>query len=360
MRATALVCLFLSGCVYDYSALEKPAGDAGSSGSISGDDSGGGGSTSHPGGKMSTTPDSGAGGVGASGGVGVIFVMGSGGSVGATSGDTHSGGTAGTGGARGAGAGGATVGGVGGAGGGGARGAAGDLGATGGGKAGAGGGASLTILSIDFVGGLPVADGAAGITAAPALTSTDVAGAKPAAHWNSAFGAAGVLSSLTLSDGTLSSAKLTWSSPPTAVTAPGVWRLQLSGAGADAIMMDGYLDPTSSALPATILVANLPASLASVGYDVYVYCLGDIALASETRTYKYTIGATSITVSQSGTSPTTFGGFQMVAQNNGTGNYVVFHNVTGTTFSLVATPGTGDFKRAPVNGIQIVSGGGGG
>jgi hypothetical protein len=348
MRAAVLVCLFVSGCVYDYSALEKPAGDAGSSGSISGGDG------DHPGGKMSSTPDSGAGGIGGTGGFGAIFVMGSGGSLAATGGDTHSGGAAGTGGARGIGAGGAMVVGVGGAGGG-ARGAAGDLGATGGGKAGAGGGASLTILSVDFVGGLPTADGAAGITAAPALTSTDVAGAKPAAHWNSAFGAAGVLSSLTLADGTSSSAKLTWSSPPTAVTAPGVWRLQLSGAGADAIMMDGYLDPTSTALPATILVANLPASLASVGYDVYVYCLGDIALATETRTYKYTIGATSIMVSQTGVSPTTFGGFQMVAQNNGTGNYVVFHNVTGTTFSLVATPGTGDFKRAPVNGIQIVS-----
>jgi hypothetical protein len=322
-----------------------------------------------------TTPDSGAG--------GDIFVVTAGGGMAATggapsggagtrgsgaAGGTGAGGRmAGTGGApsgaagnRGAGAaagtgsGGAMVAGGGGGAGGDARGAAGNRGATGG-TAGAGTGTSPTILSIDFVGGLPAAGGAAGIVAAPTLRSTDVAGVKPAFHWNSAFGAAGVLISLTLSDGTSSSAKVTWSSPPTAVTAPGVWRLQFPDTTPDAIMMDGYLDPSSSDQPATILVANLPASLASGGYDVYVYCLGAITLATETRTYEYTMGATSISVSQTRAKTTTFGGFQLVAQSNGTGNYVVFHNITGTAFTLVATPGTGDFERAPVNGIQVVS-----
>lgn len=317
---------------------------------------------------MFAKPSSGAGGIGASGGGGNIFILAAGGSIAATGGAQSGGaGTPGSGAAGTLGAAGASVGGAGGD----ARGAAGNLGATGGGAvsgaatggaaagggaAGAGGGARPTIIfSIDFVGGLPAAGGAAGIVAAPTLKPTDVAGARPAAHWNSASGPAGVLPSLTLSDGTLSATKLTWSSPPTAVTAPGVWRIQLTDARPDAIMMDGYLDPTSSTLPATVMVANLPESLASVGYDVYVYCWGAIALATETRTYKYTMGATSISVSQSGATQRMFAGFQMVAQTNGTGNYVVFHNVTGTAFSLIATPVTGDFKRAPVNGIQIVS-----
>ena len=356
MRVAILVGLFLAGCLYDYSTLEKRGGDAGSPGSGNNEGDG-----ARGGGGGCTGPSRGGSGSG-----GNLLVLAAGGSMataatgGAQSGGAQSGGAtqSGAAGARGSGAaggiaaGGALAAGRGGAGGD-ARGGAGNLGAT----AGAGGGAKPTILSIDFVGGLPAADGAAGITAAPTLRPTDVAGARPAAHWNSAFGAAGVLPSLILSDGTSSSAKVTWSSPPTGVTAPGVWRLQLTDARPDAIMMDGYLDPSSITLPATILVANLPESMASGGYDVYVYCLGAITLATETRTYAYAIGATIVSVSQSGAkmSPTNFGGFQLVAQSNGTGNTIVFHSVTGPAFSLVATPVTGDFKRAPVNGIQIVS-----
>jgi hypothetical protein len=45
-----------------------------------------------------------------------------------------------------------------------------------------------------------------------------------------------------------------------------------------------------------------------------------------------------------------------VTSEGGSGNYVVFRNVTGTSFTLTATPGTttGNEHRAPVNGIQIV------
>jgi hypothetical protein len=359
MRVTILVGLLLAGCLYDYASLEKRAEDAGAPGSGTGTGGGQGASSG------TTGPSSGGSGSGGS-----LLVVSTGGSTAATggaqTGGTQTGGApSGAAGERGSGGAGAhvtgrTTGAGGSAAGGDTRGGAGNPGATGGGAAGAGGAGGATkptIFSIDFVGGLPATGGTAGITAAPSLRPTDVAGARPAAHWNSAFGAAGVLASLTLSDGTSSSAKVTWSSPPTGATAPGVWRLQLTDASPDAVMMDGYLDPSSTTLPATILVANLPDSIASRGYDVYVYCLGAITSAAETRTYAYAIGATILSVSQSGVKapPTSFGGFQVVAQNSGTGNYVVFHNVTGTAFSLVATPVTGDFKRAPVNGIQIVS-----
>jgi len=87
---------------------------------------------------------------------------------------------------------------------------------------------------------------------------------------------------------------------------------------------------------------------------VYVYSLGDIPDGA-TRMSKYTIGSTSIVVSQTGPTPTgAFTGFKR-AQNNGSGNYLVFQSVTGASFTLTATPSTGNPTRAPVNGIQIVS-----
>ena len=62
-------------------------------------------------------------------------------------------------------------------------------------------------------------------------------------------------------------------------------------------------------------------------------------------------------MSETGISVHAFPGYTQVMSEGGTGNYVVFHNVTGTSFTLTATPGgstvTG-LHRAPVNGIQIV------
>jgi len=201
-----------------------------------------------------------------------------------------------------------------------------------------------TIVSIDFVGGAPPSD--SGTNGTVAMGASESAGAKPATNWNSAAGSAGTLSSLKLADGTTSSASVTWS-------AAGTWSLYLTDAPGDARMMNGYLDPMAPASPATVTVRGLASPMSS-GYDVYVYCYGDIYLV-QTRTFQYAIGSTTHSVSEAGISVHTFPGYTQVTSEGGTGNYVVFHNVTGTSFTLTATPGTPTgSQRAPVNGIQIV------
>ncbi|HVT06100.1 MAG TPA: hypothetical protein VHO67_01510 [Polyangia bacterium] len=356
LLAAALSVAALSpvGCVYDYASLDGRKGDAGAG------QTGG-----------STIPIVAAGGSPApatqTGGAPVVNDGGSGGDGGHASGGSSTGGGFGgvagmggtpispraTGGAAGAGTGGATPGGTG--------------GASTGGTGGAGGGRTVVprTLSIDFVGGTTItvssAGGAGGrggaggtttqVIELAAMAPTEVAGVKPAAHWNSAHGTTGQLTNLAQSDGTLTAATATWSSPAGA-SGPGFWRNNFADAPGDTRMMNGYLDPLSPAAPATVAVGNLPADMAAAGYDVYVYCTGEVP--SDTRTYRYTIGATVVTVSQTGPSPTTFTGF-VLAPEGGAGNYVIFRNVTGSAFTLTATPASGSVTRAPVNGIQIVS-----
>ncbi|HVY38469.1 MAG TPA: hypothetical protein VHM31_11055 [Polyangia bacterium] len=342
------------GCVYDYASLQGRKGDAG---------------TGQTGG--STIPIVAAGGSPApaahTGGAPAVSSGGSGGDGGHASGGASTGGDFGggagvggtpisppaTGGAAGAGTGGAASGGSG--------------GATSPGRGGAGGGVPVVsrTVSIDFVGGttrtVSSAGGAGGrggaagttteVSELPAMAATEVAGVKPAAHWNSAHGTAGQLTNLAQSDGTLTAATATWSSPAGA-SGPGFWRNNFADAPGDTRMMNGYLDPLSPTTPATVAIGNLPADMAAAGYDVYVYCTGEVP--DGTRTYRYTIGATVVTVSQTGPSPTTFTGF-VLAPEGGSGNYIVFRNVTGSAFTLTATPASGSVTRAPVNGIQMVS-----
>jgi hypothetical protein len=107
---------------------------------------------------------------------------------------------------------------------------------------------------------------------------------------------------------------------------------------------------------ATVTVTALPAALANAGYDVYVYANGDVA-AGDTRTGVYAIGTATATVTQAGQTP--FMGTFVQAVGGGMGNYVVFRRVIGASFTLTATVGTGTTKRAPLNGLQIVTAGAG-
>lgn len=212
-----------------------------------------------------------------------------------------------------------------------------------------GGGTGPRIVSIDFVGGL-VQTGST-VTPAPAMASTETAGFKPAMHWNSAAGVMGTLSTLTFSDGSTSGATATWNAPVNGSN-PGSWKNAFPDMAGDTRMMNGYLDPSSVSLPATVTVSGLPSAVTAAGYDVYVYAMGDIQTTS-TRVYKYAIGAASFSVSQTGPSPTTFPGYKLVPAAGG--NYVVFRNLNTASFTLTATPSTGNTLRAPLNGIQIVS-----
>jgi hypothetical protein len=225
----------------------------------------------------------------------------------------------------------------------------------GGGGAGAGG-ASEVVLSIDFVGGRWVTTGAGGTTLVPGvpMAASDVAGVRPTAHWNAAIGATGSLANLTLSNGAVSAAAVSWQSASSA-SGPGEWNHQYPdapGDPGDVKMMNGYLDPISSTSPATVTVSKLPTGLTAASYDVYVYVSGEIKSAN-TRTCRYTLGTTSLTTSEVGPTSATFTGFSQ-ARDGGAGNYIVFRKLTGATFTLTATPGTSAPTRAPVDGMQIV------
>jgi hypothetical protein len=201
------------------------------------------------------------------------------------------------------------------------------------------------IISVRFVGGKT-----GGVPGIVAMDPNDVAGVKQAQNWNSASGNQGSLSSLLFADGsTATGASVGWSASDT-------WTAGFTdtATSSDSRMMSGYLDPQANASPATVNV-TLPGSM-SGAYDVYVYCYA--SMDTRTRTYKYAIGTTTHTWTQQGPSSTTFPGYNQ-APEGGTGNYdyVVFRNLTGTTFTLTATPlaATGGTSlRAPVNGIQVV------
>ena len=321
------------------------------------------------------TGDAPVGGDGA--GTGGQFILATGGTVGpATGGAPGSGGAAtgglgvGTGGGTttggngtatggagtgGAGTGGAGTGGVAATGGSGTGGAAtGGMG-TGGAGTGGAGGAGPRIVSIDFVGGMLVAAGGAGgssLFAVPMLAPAEVAGYKQGTNWNAAAGPMGTLAALKLTDGSITTITATWNSPLTASN-PGVWWNHFVDVPGDVRMMNGYLDPTSTTAPAVVTVTGLPTTITAPGYDVYVYAMGDVT-DTGTRVYSYTIGNTTVMVSQTGRSTGIFAGFTLVPAAGGTGNVVVFRNLTGASFTLTARPVSGT-PRAPVNGIQIVS-----
>lgn len=201
---------------------------------------------------------------------------------------------------------------------------------------GPGGRVGQHIISIDFVG------------RGPALATTEMAGAKAAANWNEAAGPIGSLSTLVESDGTTVNATASWSAG-----GGGVWSLSWADVPGDARMLNGYLDPYSQSAPATVIVTGLPASSPAVSFDVYVYAYG--SLGGGSRTSRYSIGATSVTVSQIGPNAARFTGYT-AARSGVAGNYVIFKGVSGTSFTLTATPETasGTATRAPLNGLQIV------
>jgi len=232
-------------------------------------------------------------------------------------------------------------------------GAGGGKGGTAGGGMG-GGAVTQRIISIDFEGGT-VSNGT--ITPTP-MAATEKAGVKAATHWNGAAGAvsSAALTPLVQGDGTsLTGSSVTWSSPgdPNNMTNnPGVFSAGLTDAAGDVRMMNGYLDPASGSTPAaTVTVSGLGALTG--GYDVYVYFLAQLA-SGKMRTHKVTIGSTTVSVTQVG--PTAFTGYSAATNGGTTGNYILFKNVTGASFTMTSTAvsASDSVMRAPVNGMQIV------
>ena len=203
----------------------------------------------------------------------------------------------------------------------------------------AGGAPPPRIISIDFVGAAPVPMG-----------PTEVAGIKPAANWNSAPGATGTLSTLVDQFGAVVPGLVVkWTSQGGGVFS--LWTVDRPG---DARMFNGYLDPIGA--PAMIQIQGVPDAASAARFDMYLYAMGSIAMAGNDRTSTYAIPSIQLGLSQRSPSPATAADLPvyMKATNGGFGNYVQFARVSGTAFTILATPGTGLITRAPVNGLQIV------
>src|SRR5215469_7272493 len=193
-------------------------------------------------------------------------------------------------------------------------------------------------VGIKFVGGQPFftvpAGPVTGTAGAPGLAQAD---------WNNLSGNSGSASNVVNSSGQMTGIALTWSSTD-------AWQA-LIGAPAtqDAQLMNGYLDNT----------VQISATGINYGtYDVVVYFNGDTP--SQDRVSQFQLGSTSIFAQDN----SSFCGkyIQVPSTSNadlGTatpaGNYVIFYNVSGSSFTLDAIPGsTLGTQRAVVNAMEIV------
>ena len=179
------------------------------------------------------------------------------------------------------------------------------------------------------------------------LAPGDVAGVVAQPGWVNAIGANG---SVTLSGGVT----VVWS-------APGTYSLPILGASPDFTMMQGYLTSISGSIAISVGGLTLPS------YDVYVYCGGNTLQVPETRVGRYTLNGNSLYAENQAGVPSFAGSYVESTSTTGglaaaVGNYVVFHNVTGSSFNLAAQGDstTGSFFDAPVNGLQIVPSSGSG
>ncbi|BDI33298.1 hypothetical protein CCAX7_53490 [Capsulimonas corticalis] len=187
------------------------------------------------------------------------------------------------------------------------------------------------IISLDFVG------------SGTAMGSSENAGVVGAASWNNASGQSGSGLGLVDSSGASSGASAAWSA--SAVYATGV-----TDTAGSKRMMKGYLD-TYSGATSTVTVSGLPSYYTTHGYDVYVY--SDGSNGGATRVYKYAIGPSNIQINDAVN--TDFSGAFTQASSSA-GNYARFSALSGSSFTLSATPvsSTDAYLRAPINGIQIV------
>ncbi len=198
-------------------------------------------------------------------------------------------------------------------------------------------GSSTGVISVDFV----------GLNTTP-MGSSESAGVVVVTNWNDAAGASSGSSPLALADqnGSPTTATVTW-------TADNVWNQPIPDAPGNARMMKGYLD-NGNQNTTRVTVSGLPSNVG--GFNVYVYAQGSSGNASNTGVYQ--ISGTGITTTSATLTYTTnFNGtFTQATAGSPNGNYVVLTipNVPGFTLSAIPSTASNGFRRAPVNGIQIV------
>ena len=194
---------------------------------------------------------------------------------------------------------------------------------------------ATNVISIDFVG------------TGNSMGGSEAAGVVPKSNWNDAAGAVNK-SGLPLVDetGAATSAVATW-------TADDVWAEPITDQPGNVRMMEGYLD-NGQQNTSVVTVTGLPPD--PNGYSVYVYADGAISSGTNTAIYQISgagITASSVTLTYSAQ----FNGtFTQATPTSPNGNYVVLTipSVSAFTVSAIPNSATSGYKRAPINGIQIV------
>ncbi len=187
------------------------------------------------------------------------------------------------------------------------------------------------VTSIDFIG------------SGSAMAKSEPAGVLIRENWNDALGAkSSAPLQLVDENGSRSGATVTWSADDAQITT-------IADLAGNFRMMRGYLD-TGAGNPTTVTVAGLTAGT----YSIYVYLDGNNGGATDTATYQISgPGILTLSATATDSANTDFSGTFFQA-DNGSGNYIVFSNVSVLSgFTLTATPvlpGT----SAPINAIQIV------
>jgi len=184
---------------------------------------------------------------------------------------------------------------------------------------------------------------------------TGTAGVIAQANWNNMSGATqATAQSLILSNGSPTSATITWSSTNT-------WDTGAAPANQNASLMHAYLDNTL-ATNSIATVTGLPASIAGTGttpYSVIVYMAGDTAGRGGSWNINGTVFSSYVSKGPSGDGVLV----QALPGAAGTGvgatpgNYAVFTGITGTTLTIRAVAESiGSNQRLPLDGFQVVTG----
>jgi hypothetical protein len=200
------------------------------------------------------------------------------------------------------------------------------------------------------------------------LTATSAAGVASVAqaNWNNLSGLSGTNTTVNTSTGDRA--------PNTVVqwVSNGTWAIATRGepngtnfavGTPNRLLMEGYLD-TGNATTTSITVSNVPSSLTSGGYDVYVYALGGVA--GRGGAYRILDAATRAVLGdyvrvQSPSVPTNF--IEVPVPPTGTnyfaGNYMVFRSLRASSIIIEATTvspfGFSGTPRAPINAVQLVA-----
>ena len=187
------------------------------------------------------------------------------------------------------------------------------------------------------------------------MAATEVAGVPgfTQSNWNNAEGSSSTGQSLHDENNQATGATLTW-------TFAGKSYTSVSDTPGDGRMMRGYISQFSSSAP-TVTVSGLGTAFTSSGYDVLVYFDGENTPGTPSDwVTQYTLavgGSTVATVFGKDAAGVNFGGSFSEASGSTAGsatagNYVRFTGLTGSGFTLTATPDAGS---GPINAIQIIS-----